>query len=779
MTNPGWLVSQNLVRRWLIMAWMVGSALGARADGLIVVHDSSQWPNITPPSPGPPAYVFAPLQVVYHHVNARIDDQVAVTTVDQEFHNPSARRLEGTYLFPVPPGAQIDKFSMDINGQQVEAELMAADKALKIYEDIVRKSKDPALLEYAGRDVFKVRIFPIEPNSRKKVKLSYTQVLKSDAGVVNYVYPLNTEKYSAKPIESVSLKIKLSSRLPLKTIYSPSHEAEIKRHGENQATIGFEAKQVKPDTDFQLMYAAQKGDIGLHLLTHRPEGEDGFFLLLATPAFELKQDQITPKDVVFVLDTSGSMSGKKLLQAKKAFQFCVENLNDSDRFELIRFSTETESLFQQLVKATENNRAKAEAFIKDLKPMGGTAIDEALKQALSLGNHKTDRPYMVVFLTDGLPTVGTTDEKQILQNVTRNLASSSLTAAARIFCFGVGTDVNTHLLDKITEAAKGYSQYVLPEEDIEIKVSNFYTKIKDPVLSNVKITYPDGIRTRQTYPNPLPDLFRGEQLILAGRFSGYGQGSLSLQGKLQGESKTSSYPVEFEKTSAQHDFLPRLWATRRVGYLLEEIRLHGENKELREEVAGLARQYGIVTPYTAYLIMEDEKQHNVPLSVQSLPQLNEDRRAVELLSRNYYDQNVKRSGEQAVMMSRYGLTAKSANQAASAVGSGAQQAERSLRSYGMAPGRAGVAVQPGPLVERTIATVQQNRFVAGRNWFQNGRQWIDPAVQNLASTNRTRIQFNSTEYFDLIAKNPEVAPWLALGQNVLFAWKDKVYEIHE
>jgi Ca-activated chloride channel family protein len=446
----------------LILFGLVSPAPQARADGFIIVDETHWWPGPHPPRhvlppqpivpPWPPRpiplprpYMFAPLEVVYHHVNVKIDGQVATTSVDQEFYNPNPSRLEGTYLFPIPKGAQIDKFTMDIGGRQVQAELLSAEKARRIYEDIVRKAKDPALMEYADRDVFKVRIFPIEPNSKKRVTISYTQILKSDSGLVSYVYPLNTEKFSAKPIKNVSIKVELTSDRPLKSIYSPSHSVEVKRHGSSRATVGFEATDTHPDTDFALYFAPEKDELGVNLLAHKTSGSDGYFLLLVSPGLEAKRQNIVPKDVAFVLDTSGSMAGKKLEQAKKALRFCVENLNDEDRFEIIRFSTEVEPLFEKLVRASESNREKANDFIKDLKPIGGTAIDDALQKALAIKS-SSDRPFVIIFLTDGKPTIGTTDEEQILRNVKRQNESRT-----RIFCFGIGTDLNTHLLDKITE----------------------------------------------------------------------------------------------------------------------------------------------------------------------------------------------------------------------------------------------------------------------------------------------------------------------------------------
>src|SRR6266403_3355371 len=390
------------MKRWMllgVLSLLFGVAVPAPGTGFIIVDDGHWLPQPIPPYHPPPwpprplppirPHQFAPLEVHSVRVNTRIADQVAVTSMEEEFYNPNPARLEGTFIFPIPKGAHIDKFTMEIDGRQVEAELLSADKARQIYEDIVRRLKDPALLEYAGRDVFKVRIFPIEPNSKKRISLSYTQLLKSDDGLISYVLPLSTEKFSAKPIRQVSVKVELESKKPLKSIYSPSHSVEVKRHGSNRATAGYEASDVQPDSDFALYFAQEKDEIGVNLLTHRVTGEDGYFLLLASPGVDIKEKQVIPKDVAFVLDTSGSMAGKKLEQAKKALQFCVENLNDGDRFEIIRFSTEVEPLFDKLVEASKQSRSKAEDFIKDLKPMGGTAIDEALKQALTLRERRS------------------------------------------------------------------------------------------------------------------------------------------------------------------------------------------------------------------------------------------------------------------------------------------------------------------------------------------------------------------------------------------------------
>lgn len=755
----------------------------AHADGFIIITEEHWHPR--PPMPGPPVHVFAPLEVTYHHVNVKIDGQIATTSVDEEFYNPNSQRLEGTYVFPVPKGAQIDKFTMEIGGKQVEAELLAADKARGIYEDIVRKLRDPALLEYAGRDIFKVRIFPIEPNSTKRVTLSYSQVLTADAGMIGYTYPLNTEKFSAAPIKNVSIKVELNSKRPLNTIYSPSHTVEIKRDGPNRATVAYETSEARPDTDFELYFAPEKEEVGVNLLTYKTGAEDGYFLLLASPAVETKAARVVPKDVAIVLDTSGSMMGKKIDQAKKALQFCVENLNDNDRFEVIRFSTEVEPVFGKLVEASKSNREHAEHFVQDLKAIGATDINDAMQTALKLRPAEGDRPFVVIFLTDGQPTVGVTDSDEIVSH-TKDWSGGH----TRVFCFGIGTDVNTHLLDRIAEETRAASQFVLPEEDLEVKVSSFFAKIKEPVLANPTLAFGGDVRANRLYPSTLPDLFKGEQLVVVGRYSGHGKSAAVIEGTVNGENKKFAQDVAFSESSADSAFIPRLWATRRVGYLLEQIRLHGENAELRDEVTDLARRYGIVTPYTAYLITEDESRRGVPVAVQSLPQLRADKDVARTAAENWDSFKNADTGERALAAARYNRAVMDAGGGGGGGfgGGGVAATVEANRALGFAnatPGAAATITLNATLADAPAARLVQyaeqgqGQFVGGRNFFQNSNNWVDSLVQQNANTKRVRIQFGSPEYFDFAAKNSAALPWLALGQNVQFVLNDTVYEIYE
>ena len=289
-----------------------------------------------------------------------------------------------------------------------------------------------------------------------------------------------------------------------------------------------------------------------------------------------------------------------LIKLRKALLFCIENLNKGDTFNIIRFSTEAEALFDKLVKVSDKTIQKAKQFIQDLKAMGGTNIEEALQLALQSVT-SSSRPHFIIFITDGMPTVGETDEKSLIEKI-KNLNHNQ----TRIFTFGVGDDVNTHLLDKITELSKAYRTYIGTDEDIEIKISQFYQKIQSPILTDLHLTFSDNIKISQIYPHDLPDLFSGSSLSLLGRFEGQGEATVTLKGKIKNQNKEYSYKIDFSQTQQNNDFIVALWAARRIGYLLDQIRLHGENKEIVDEITQLARQYGIITPYTSFLILEDE-----------------------------------------------------------------------------------------------------------------------------------------------------------------------------
>jgi len=324
------------------------------------------------------------------------------------------------------------------------------------------------------------------------------------------------------------------------------------------------------------------------------------------------------------------------------------------------------------------------------------------------------------------------------------------------------------LLDQIAEGTRAFSQYVLANEDLELKVSNFYTRIKEPALTNLKLDLGGGVRTSKMYPADLPDLFRGDQLVVAGRYSGAGDVEAKLTGNVGGREQTFTYKLHFDDRKTTDDYVPRLWATRRVGFLLDEIRLHGETPELRDETTELARKYGIVTPYTAYLIVEDEDRRRVPMADRSMQSMSEDVATRTEVAKAWTGFKDKKEGEDGVANARSQNAFKFAQQALASITAGASE---SLRGF------AAAAPAGTPAAPRLGQYTQQSRFVNGRAFFQNGNQWIDSNAQN--TSKRQRIQFNSEEYFNLLTKHPEAGPWLALGQNVVLKLDDTVYEIAE
>lgn len=706
------------------------------ADGMIVV-----------PRPVPTVPTPFPLSVSYHRVDVSIKGSIARTSVDQEFYNPTGARLEGVYIFPLPGAAVISDFAMEIDGKLTRAELLDAAKARKIYEDIVRSMRDPALLEYNGKGAFKVRIFPIEPRSKKRVKLSYSEVIRQDSGISAYTYPLNTEKFSAAPVEDVAIRVNIESDRGLKTILCPTHDVEIRRKGPKSAVVGFEEKRTKPDKDFTLYFSTDDHGVGLSVVTHRVAGQDGYFLLAVTPAYD-SGGKVLPKDITFVVDTSGSMAGEKMVQAKRALAFCLRNLNAQDRFEIIRFSTEAEALFGGMRAASRENVAFAQRWVDDLEPIGGTNSEEALTLALRSNAAASGRPKVVIFITDGKPTIGETDEERLVKKV-RDANAQRM----RIFTFGVGDDLNTHFLDKLTEATRAARTYVGEKEDLELPVSNFFEKIKSPVLVDLSIQYGDGIRTSRTYPRHLPDLFKGSQLVVLGRYGGSGK-SVTLTGTVDGKRVSIPYTTSFPERADGNDLIPPLWAAQRIGYLLDEIRLRGQEKELVDEVTRLARRFGVVTPYTSYLIMEDEQRR---VSANLLPPENQTLNAVPARAR-----------VAARMKSDYDAMQMKA-------GAPSVQASREVEALKNAKNQA----QMKQGMDRVTTLAVQTKNVQGRAVYQMGNNWIDSQVQATQNAKAKRIQFASSAYFDLLNTEPKAAEFLALGRNVRFALKGQVYEIHE
>jgi len=712
---PHLLISRLLATTIAAIALLLGAIQPALADGIIIPEP--------PPMPEPVPLRDSWLTIRYHRVTVTIEDQVATTHVEQEFLNEHDWECEGTYVFPLPEGAAISEFVMWVDGKPVEGKILEADEARAIYEDIVRRRRDPALLEYIGRSAVQARIFPIPPGGSRKIELEYSQVLPVESGLVRYVYPLNTEKFSARPLEEVSVRVEIRSKDRLHAVYSPTHQDRVyvERDGDYRATVGYEETDVLPDQDFELVYTVGQEDVGLNLLTYREPPDDGFFLLLVAPTVEVEEGRVIPRDVILVLDTSGSMEGEKIEQAQAALVYVLEHLNEEDRFNVVAFSTGLQQYAGSLRPTSEARQAIE--WVRRLEAVGGTDINRALLEALAQAGG--ERPAVLIFLTDGLPTEGVTEVEQILANVKAAAPNN-----VRLFPFGVGDDVNTTLLDTLAQEHRGTTGYVRPGERIDEQVSSFYAQISTPVLADVELDW-GGVLVEDTYPYPLPDLFAGTQLILAGRYRGEGATRITLTGEVNGERQRFVYEGNF-RAAGGNDFIPRLWATRKIGHLLTQIRLHGEQREWVDAVVELSVRYGIITPYTSFLIEED-------------------------------DILTARGQEEAA--ERY-----AALPTAPAIGApAAEKAELEADLRGAESAGSGMMPE---------AAAQVVRMIGSKTFFLQDGVWTDTAFDP-SQMSTTQVGFGSEDYFDLLAARPEWGTYLALGERVIFIAEGKAYEVIE
>ncbi|NMB76236.1 MAG: VWA domain-containing protein [Myxococcales bacterium] len=737
------------MKRLLFLSLLVGLCLpfAASATGLLVPTDNS----------------MGPLAIKYHRAEVKITDRAAVTHVDQVFINNTDRDLEATYIFPLPRGATVSDFYLYMNGKKMKGEILEKDRARNIYEGIVRRMQDPGLLEYLGNDLFQARVYPVPRRGEQRVEIEFTQLLPFEGGVLKYVYPMRTDRTSARTLQDFTVAVKIHSQVPIKTIYSPSHQIYQRKTDDRNAVAGFETMAALLDRDFELFYTVSEKDIGLNLLAFREPGEDGFFMVMASPKSEFTDKEIMGKRITFVVDTSGSMSGDKMRFAKEALKYCLNRLNGDDIFNVVRFSTDVESFEKAPVAASRDNVQRALTFVDRMEAAGGTAIDEALMAALA-GHTKKDEPNLVVFITDGHPTVGETNPKEILAHIKAKNA-----AAARVFAFGVGDDINTLLLDQIGQENFADATYLKANQEIEQRLSAFYDKISHPVLADLRIDF-GSLREFDVFPRRLPDLFKGSQLIILGRYRNEGHTAITLVGKVGGKDKSFTYEGAFPKEARDNAFIPRLWATRKIGYLLDNIRQGGERKELVDEVIALSKRYGIVTPYTSYLVTEDTPQM-VAAEPRPRPVPPPPRRPLVFEER----MQVPGKGDGAVRGGAAPVTA------APPMSAPAMDYERRAeRAKVMAKSSATVRAESGAEAVQMADAVKDLkeaeaprdeaddaagiRYVEGRTFRFQGGGWVDAGFSSSMKT--LHVKYMGAAYFALVQRSAKLKRILALGERV-------------
>lgn len=719
----------------LTALWALLPAVGG-ADGIIIPipYPMPPWPK---PEPIPERYS---LDIKYHHVETAIEDQVATTHVDELFANPYNFDVEGIYIFPLPKGAAVDRFSLRVDGKPVEGTMLDADEAATEYRKLVSQNKDPALLEYMGRGAVKARVYPIPARSQKRVEITYSELLPFDGGLVKFVYPLDTERFSREPIEDVNVNVSIISSVAIENVFSPSHKIQLERKTPTTASVQYRVKNVKPAEDLVIYYRGGTAEMGASVLAHKEGGDDGYAILVITPP-PAPVTTPEPKELIFAIDISGSMAGEKVEQVKEAVSYCLRQLGPGDRFNIVPFNEQPTLFRDTTVAATAANVEAGLDFLNGLTAGGGTNVDGALAKSLSSAAADRVATTMVVFLTDGKPTVG---ERNVADIVAHAVAANEK-INARLFCFGVGYNVKAELLDGLARKNGGTAQYVEPGEDLDLAVTSFYDKISKPVLTDVKLAW-ENVEFYDSYPASMPDIFAGTQLTVLGRYRGeLADGALTISGERAGRLEHFRYNLAaVAGKSRDNKYIPALWAARKIGFLLEQIKLEGEDKELVDAVVTLSKRYGIPTPYTSYLVEETgPAAKHPPAAVWS--------------GLGAADRDLTSAG--AWMRSGEGFRAP------------ASAEELSVRESKAIGDLKRTAVAPSPYGGGAV------RYVEGKSFRLVDGIWHDLALDEGADEEAVDVDFGSKEYFELLEEHPGLAPYFALGEKVEVLFGGIIYRV--
>jgi Ca-activated chloride channel homolog len=651
-------------------------------------------------------------------VSVAVKDRVAEVTVEEWFQNRGPMLGEGVYHYPLPGEAAFSNFSLWQGDAELRGETMDATQARSIYEEIVRRKRDPALIELAGHGLIRARIFPINPGETRKITLRYTQILDREGDAWRFRYVAGSGPGATGATRSFRLSADSGNRFG--DPYSPTHQIRTSRSGSrldvtmaDSATTG----------DLDLFLPLRQGLVGVSLVTHQVPGEDGYFMLLLAPGAAHPATALR-RDLVVAVDVSGSMSGEKLAQAKSAVSQLLGSLHEGDRFRLVAFESGVRRFDAGWTVATAAGRQRASEWVNALETGGGTniagALDEASSQPPAEGSLG-----VIIFLTDGLPTVGEQDPEKIAARAEEHRG------AFRVFSFGIGYDVNTYLLDRLTERARGVTEYIAPGSDIERAVGTLADKIASPVLTDVTLNG-DGVELYDVQPQALPDLFAGDELVAFGRYHARNTSGWSLSVRGRRGSQDEQFRSATVGETSTNAYIPRLWASRKAGALSREIRLHGSTPETLAALKDLALRYGILTEYTSYLVQEP----NVAM-------LREDR-----------------------PMSLSAVTVTAAPAPAAQNGAGAvrqSQAEASLAAKSV--DREEQDELSARL--RMRSGINPTRRIGGRLYILRDSVWTDLAARETQRT--VTVAPFSDAYFALLRSLPELVPAVSLTPGVLVA----------
>ncbi len=704
-------------------------------------------------------YPYRPLEVWEDHVEVVIRDQLCTKTYRVVFRNPNPHGVQGATIYmELERGAKVENLVVTWGNRRLQADILEADEAKKLFEEALKKGVSPALLESYGQNLIRIQMPRVGPKAKVQLELSYTTVLESQNGLVRLQLPNTKPKGLTSPIQHASVRVRLHSSRPVKNVYSPTHPIRFEDSDQAELVVVWDEKQVRPQHAFVLYYQQDPSPVGATLLAYRELDEDGYFLLMLSPTLgrqgEKLRGQALPKDVVFCVDTSGSMLQEgKLQQAQAALRYCLQHLRPQDRFNLVQFNTRVKQFRPKLVPATQENIQAALQYVDSLRARGGTAMAEALQRSLHmLEEQKPRRVRMIFFSTDGYPTIGLRDPDKLLKQFTK-----SNTQGVRLFVFGQGMDVNTRLLDLLALQNRGSAEYLLPQENLAQKIRHYFDRVGTPLWSSLQVEFDSAAGVTDLFPQKLPDLFAGQQLILVGRFRGVGPVRVKLRGQgLQGPQELQ-YRVELpEFTEEEHlAFVGRVWAGYKVDALLARLRASGKpDEKLIDQITYLAKRFGIVTPYTSFLLAQGPQVR--PTNPPFAPGPGPVPRPL-LLRRNVLEQLQREVGPPP------GAAAKAA-QFRNA------RALNALRQRLAGQGAAGavdaaVAELSEDQADRGAAPVPVQQ-VGRITFFNRQGVWYDNRFPG-TKVKPKQVRIGSPEFLALLRKHPRLAKMLALGNVVL------------
>lgn len=538
---------------------------------------------------------------------ATIQDQIATTHIDQVFFNNTNSVVEATFIFPLPETAIITELIYWFNGKKYVASLRERQAAQNAYNEKIRQRIDPALLQDIGDNIFKLNIAPINPKSDVRFEITYSELLPYEFGKTEYKFFLNTTSLSPIPLERVSLKVNATTSTSFVSFDSPSHgntaESNITEVSASNYTITYGDENFVPKKDYLLRFETSRSNISMNAITYVPTvadsmGADKFFAFWVTPPDNTHNISL-PRNICFSADISSSMEGKQLENLKKSMHTFLDGLNSEDRFNIIPFSTNVTKFKGDLVQADAENIAAARKFIDKLSAAGLTNIDDALGTSLKM-NYDSTSAKILVLITDGFSSWGEMDENTIIGN-----AKTNNTHNVRIFPFGVGDSVNKKFMVNLSQQNGGYATFVKQTDSIGIIINDYFKKVSRPVLTDLMIDY-GGLSSYDVYEQQIQDLFWGSQVLQFGRYKNGGIYPVKLAGKILKNNFTLEQNITFGEEAGGNKAVARLWAKKKIDFLLNEIVKYGENKELVNAIIDLSIRYGVLSPYTALYSDPDE-----------------------------------------------------------------------------------------------------------------------------------------------------------------------------